>query len=489
MKIKNILRKAVSVFVATFIASVMIASPSFAGLGIGDSGGTGGGSGSGNNGGGGGTTAPPTTGGGGTPSNLRIDRRVPDAANNCPVRDDGRAALGADYIFKTEYTISYSGPEEFQGINGWIYDYAANNGTYFFHRETFLQRNCLYPSRTTTVVYQCVIRSDAQIWMVVPTSKSLGTATGYSGWNAGSNDIAGCQNSHSRVNIYTPIVEDGYYEARAVTTSQNITVEVPITANDVTGAFDAPKVVGHSGIYAGVPRFSSASLDCANGPKSPGILLIDYSGTRCSSENSTTPLYQCTAEPVKVEFQGETGTAVGNQFQAMKDNRWQRLEFNQSVSGAGITVNKLSTRYERSALSTPWDTSLSANDNLFHLYKNKDDKKSMFDGNDGTKTQWGAAPWNTIWTSSNQASDGPVINPDGSKSTKPEDVEREGTTITQRIRWEGTRTTTVFAVTSVDPMSGTLGFTPFTTQVPTAGDCTDSAKINYQRAMSSLGGY
>ena len=377
MKPMNIIRKAVSVFVATIIALVMIAAPSFAsGLGIGDSGGTGGGAGSGNSSGGG-ATAPPTSGGGGggtAPSTIRVDRRVPDPANNCDPRDDGARAIGADYIFNTEYTISYSSPAEFQGINGWIYDFASSNGTYFFHRETFLKRNCLYPSRTTNVVMQCIIKSDAEIMMTAPSVKYLGTATGYSGWSAGSNDIEGCKNSRSRVNIYSEMSEDGFYEARALTTSQNITVKVSITANDATGTFDAPEVVGHSAIYAGVPRYNSASLDCMNGPRSPGIRLTDYSGSQCSSQNSTTPLYQCIADPVKMQFQDQPGVvAYGNDFQGMKDNRWQRLDFNQSVSGSSITVNSLKTRYERSALSTPWDASDSANYNDFHLYRSQND--------------------------------------------------------------------------------------------------------------------
>lgn len=422
----------------------------------------------------------PSAGGGGTilPVTQTVDRRVPDPANNCPVRDDGAAPLGADYIFDTQWASTTGGPKDYpNGSPSWIYQYSTPNGTYFFQRTVFLHRNCLYPPRTYFTTAQCIISSTATINLLRSANFSgvrvIKQASASSGYTQGSTDYSACVNSNARVDPRATLTEYGYYTATAVSKAQTALVEVAYTPNDVTGVIPAPKIVSLSGVYNLTPVSTSGSLECS-GFFTPGSKNADFTETPCSDQNKTSggASYQCVqGQPL---FDSTVGAGsenlipfpASNSIQGLKDGNPKHIVFSQKPVGASITVNSYDTFFTRDASSTPWKSGVGPQGNLFTLNTKKTgiNGHNIFNNTDGTKSPFTSGQANDVWATSIEA---------GSSSAP--------TKLTQVLQWKGTKTVNSVEITSIDVLSGKFTYTTKTIQVPTTGQCKQTVAINYVR--------
>lgn len=432
-------------------------------------------------------SAPPVSsggGGGGTimPATQTVDRRVPDAANNCPARDDGKPALGADYVFDTQWATNTNGPSSPpDGDPSWIYQYSTPNGEYFFQRTVFLQRNCLYPPRVYMTTAQCIISSSASISLVRSATTSIPRvikqASASSGYTQGSMDYNSCINSSASVDPRASLTEYGYYTATAVSQAQTALVEVAYTANDVTGVIPPPKIVSLSPVYNLTPVSTSGSLQCFRPFYTPGDINANFTETPCSNQNNPgASSYTCVQGQPKFDagsglpYETMTPFPSGNTIQRMRDGNPMHILFSQEPVGDSITVNKngYSTSFTRDAASTPWDAGAGPQDNLFTL-RNTKTGHSMFNNFSGTTSPASSGIVNDVWASAIQA---------GSNGLP--------TKVSQVLQWSGTRTINSVEITSIDVLTGKFTYTTTQVEVPTTGTCKQTVDINYVRAMGDV---
>lgn len=431
-----------------------------------------------------GPAAPPATGGGGgtiVPATQTVDRRVPDAAANCPVRDDGKASLGADYIFDTQWASNNDGPSSPpNGDPSWLYQYSTPNGEYFFKRTVFLHRDCLYPPRTYMTTAQCIISSSASVSLVNTAPGNGATpgiitqATSMSGYPQGSMDYSACVNSSSRVDPHASLTVYGYYTATAVSQAQTAMVEVAYTPNDVTGIVPAPKIVSLSGVYNLTPVSTSGSLECS-GFYTPGNKNADFTETPCSGQNIPNGAsYTCVQDQPLFDSTVGAGSEnlipfpTTNSIQGLKDGNPKHIVFSQKPTGASITVNSYDTFYTRDASSTPWKSGAGPQDNVFTLNTAKTgiNGHSIFTNFNGTRSPFISGQADDVWATSIEA---------GSSSAP--------TLLTQVQQWSGTKTMNSVEITSIDVLSGKFTYTTKQIQVPTTGECKQTVAINYVRTI------
>lgn len=432
-------------------------------------------------------TSPPAVGGGGgtiLPVTQTVDRRVPDPANNCPVRDDGKASLGADYIFDTQWATSTGGPEDYpNGDPSWLYQYSTPNGQYFFQRTVFLHRDCLYPPRTYFTTAQCIISSSASVSLVNTAPGNGATpgiikqATAMSGYPEGSTDYNACVNSSSRVNPHAALTVYGYYTASAVSQAQTALVEVAYTPDDVTGAVPAPKIVSLSGVYNLTPVSTNGSLECSNF-YTPGHPNADFTETPCSDQNTKNggASYQCVQEqPLFDSTVGPHEALIpfpaNNTIDGLNDGNPQHIQFSQKPTGEFITVNSYDTYFTRDASSTPWKAGVGPQDNVFTLNTMKTGitGHNMFNNFDGTKSPFSSGQVDDVWATSISA--GSIGSP---------------TKISQVLQWSGTKTVNSVEITSIDVLTGEFTYTTKQVQVPTTGQCKQTISINYVRSIGDV---
>jgi hypothetical protein len=413
------------------------------------------------------------------PATQTVDRRVPDPAANCPARDDGKASIGADYIFDTQWASNTHGPSvPPNGDPSWLYQYATPNGEYFFQRTVFLQRNCLYPPRTYFTTVQCIISSSASINLVRSATSStprvIKQATASSGYTQGSMDYNSCVNSSASVDPRASLTEYGYYTATAVSQAQTALVEAAYTPDDVTGITPAPKIVSLSPVYNLTPVSTSGSLQCFRPFYTPGDISADFTETPCSNQNNPGGAsYECVQEqPLFDSTVGAHETLTpfpaNNTIQGLRDGNPQHIVFSQKPVGASITVNSYDTYFTRDASSTPWRAGAGPQDNDFALNTAKTgiNGHSILINNDGTKSAFKSGEVRDVWATSIQA---------GSQGFP--------TKLSQVLQWTGTRTISSVEVTSIDVRTGQFNFTTKQVQVPTTGQCKQTVAINYVRSI------
>lgn len=439
-------------------------------------------------GGGGGQGSNPGTGGGGSGGGgpvdpfLRIDRVVPDPGN-CPYRAaDGKSALGVDFHWTTifEYGTKDTPPNNYYYWGQPVYTPGYG---YLYSTEVLLTHVCLYPPMTYLTSHTCYVSSTSTVNITQPRSGVIGTKTSTSGYAQGSMDYNACVSSNSRVSMGLSIVEKGFYTAQAYSMAQTATIEVAYTPDGLTGQIPAPKIIGLSGLYQTAPKNATGSLDCI-GWSSPGRVIGDWTESACSSQNSTTPSYICSADPVLINGR-DFGTNV---VQAMKDGKDNTMQFRQSISGSNISVDDYSSKFERSKESAPWDANAPASYNLVEVdvqMPNKTWERNELQAN-GLTTKTYAGKYDMANLRGFQAGghqklldkNGNVVIKNGEPVWVP-----ENTSISQILRWTGTRTMESAVITGHDTANGVMTTSPTTVTIPTTGTCEQTASIEFLRAI------
>lgn len=453
--------------------------------GGGDTGGTGGGTnpgGGGNTGGGSGNNGGGGSGGGGGGGDYDpygwTERRMPDWAGgglSCPVRDDGKASIGADYHMTKTFDYGTSATQPPRGEGGWTYSGYFPGSGYLFEMTVQAGRTCLYPPRSHFVSVVCSIQFGVDIQMTRPTNKTLGTATAGTGYSEGSTNYNACINSKGDARLNKRITEYGYFEVNTFQRAQVAKVEIFDEVDIRTGAVPAPKIVSLSPAYNTLKaRTSTASLDCKLGFKSPGVYQSDYTERLC--QGTTSAVAVCSSMPVQfsdVQYNdfGLTGkqpalsTRTGQNGSQIDKGEITKLVFNQSVGGKGIAVNSYKTKFLRSANSTPWMTANQWNNNSFDLRQTWDGKSVLSQGS-GTSTPVYGGKDNEVFAK----------GLDASSAGSP-------TKITQELTWSGTRTIQSGTITAINPNTGTVSYTPITLTVPTSGVCSQTVTLEYIRPI------
>lgn len=445
-------------------------------------------SGGGNNGGGGNPTPGPgggSNGGGQTPGTGgsqpprdpygKVVRTM--GSSGCAVRDDGRAAVGADNFYSKIFDYGADDVTPPGGSAGgalglpWVYQAYIPGFGFLWEAEIFVSKTCLYPPRTYLTTATCVISSTANVSMVAPQSKSLATKTTTSGYSQGSTNYNACINSNTRAGVGVALDEYGMYTSTAVSRAQIATVEVAYTANEATGEFPAPKIIALSAPFSMAPRSATASVDCANGFRTPGVNRSDWSENACSSANSNNPTFICRTPAVLVDVaegnRARSMKAVGNggSLQLMRDGKSRLVQFNQSVTGSSIKVDSIRTRFIRSENSTPWNSGGTYTKNLFEL-RSSEGGGSVLSRERGTSTPSYTFNRKDIF----------AVGYSASEFGAP-------TRITQAFHWKGTRTIRSATITSIDGRTGAITAVPTTRTVPTNGNCEQTVNLEYVRPI------
>jgi hypothetical protein len=323
--------------------------------------------------------------------------------------------------------------------------------------------------------------------MQEPQSKLLATKTSTSGYSQGSTDYNACMSSNSKVKLGVAINEKGFYASQAYSMAQIATIEVAYTADGLTGQIPPPKIIGLSGVFQTAPKNATGSLHCSAGWQSPGVHHGDWTETPCSSQNSKNPSYVCSADPVL--YNGRN-FGMGTVVQSMRDGKDNELVWNQGISGAGITVDpsKFKTTFKRSADSGPWDKNAPADYNLIQLdVKNgAGAREANALKSDGLNTRTFNGRVNTAYlmgfTAANMREQkdalGNFVMKDGQRVWVP-----QSTDISQVLAWSGTRQMQSVVITEIDAANGTMTATPTTITVPTSGLCSQTASVEFIRAI------
>jgi len=423
-------------------------------------------------------TTPPVQGGGGGSNNTgtvrpNLDWRVvrgPDTAGGslrC-VRDDGKAALSVDYYYKRVTALGESATVGPNLPGTWKFSSYFPGYGYYWDTFAYNHRVCLYPPRTYTTTAICVIKSFGSVDKVLPSRKNLDTDTAYSDYSRGApNDYNACVSSNSWARPSAPIGEWGIYHSTAVTTVRTATVEVAYTQNEETGVTPPRKIIDLSAPYELSPKTATASSDCAVPFATPARPVLDFTEGPCSEENSRNPSFRCVAPPVQFDQSDGVGSRVGsnasNSMQFMRDGDPKFLRFNQSVTGSGITVNGYKTTFLRSG--TPWSSSKLYNNNFFELSRT-DGGSTILSREGGSKSPTYSGRVNEVFHRGFSAGE----------SGAP-------TLLSQKIDWSGTRTVTTATITGIDGRTGNMTWVASTAQVPTSGSCTQTATMEYIRAI------
>lgn len=388
------------------------------------------------------------------------------SVGRCPVRNDGKGAIQAIDTYG-KYML-----ENVSGVNpgGWTSAGRAPNGTYFWERTALLSTACKYPPRVYYTTVMCSISQTVQANMVAPANKVLATRTTNTGYAENSGSLNSCYGAYGNVYLNQPITEYGFYNIYTWQRMQAVQVEVAYTANEVTGVMPAPRIVSRSAAYNTLPYLAqTASLDCQNGFRTPGINRSDWTETPC--QNIANPSYICVRNPINFDVgDGATKTMLPSAsgfMQLMRDGKSRAVVFNQRPQGASISVNagRYQTTFFRSADSTPWNDGAMWNNNLYKLSLTEKGTNALSQDN-GKKSNTMPGRVNNTWMTAIQASD-------NGKSTK----------ITQRLNWAGTRTIQSGTITMINANTGAVSWAPRTVNVPTSGICDQTATVEYIRAV------
>lgn len=394
-----------------------------------------------------------------------------DASGFCPTRDDGKDAYGYYlYFTRLHHNWEHNYPPD---DSGWYYNGFIRAGSHGFHAFEKLVMtggpNCLYPPRTRIDTVPCYISTTIQLNQLAPTSRTVATKTRDSGYTAGSSDYSACVNSNSRVSFGSGLPEYGYYEIGNSSWIQNVSVEVALGVDPMLGYVPAPKIIGWAPAYnTGYRASSTASLHCSTGFESPGVWRSDWTDKPCINVS-----YMCPTVDPKVEASDVGVTSSMKSFKGsiemMRDGKTRELRFGLGkIHGSNLTVLTEKTRFLRAG--TPWDNSKTYNKNLFEL--NTSDKSgSMLAYENGSATAWKSGKINSAFTRSYYASE-----------------YGDPTRITQEVFWTGTVLVRSGVVNSVDPVTGGIDYTPHYISVPTSGLCSQTASINYVRAIGHEAG-
>jgi hypothetical protein len=386
------------------------------------------------------------------------------SASRCAVRDDGKAALQAVDTYG-QYVL-----ENVSGVNpgpGWVSAGRAMNGTYYWTKTAMLSTACKYPPRVYYTTVMCSISQTVQANQVAPANKVLVTRTTGTGYAENAGSLSSCYGAYGSVSLNQPITEYGFYNIYTWQRIQAVKVEVAYTANEVTGAMPGPRIVGRSPAYNTSPYLAqTASLDCQNGFRTPGVNRTDWTDTPCQGSS-----YICARQPIQFDV-GE-GTSVSmvssasGSMQLMRDGKARKVVFNQTPQGSSISVNagRYKTTFYRDGLSTPWDSSKMWDKNLFDLSTSATGKSVLSQGN-GTKSPTYTGKINNTWMTAIQA--GTVGQP---------------TKIRQELFWGGTRTIQSGTIASINANTGAVSWAPRMVTVPTSGICNQTASVDYIRAI------
>lgn len=387
----------------------------------------------------------------------------------CPRRDDGKAALTTRITYAKHMQPIRDG-QALNNMSGWRFEFRVPNYKVYSKVEE-ISRKCLYPPRVYYATVQCSIAYYVDIYRSVPNPKAFGYSEGRTGYAEGSYNYNACVNSRGLAQVNSPVTEYGFYSVRAWQRAANARVEIAYTPNEVTGALPGPKIVSLSPAFVTSKRvLATASLDCRNGFRSPGLTGIsDWTDAPCGPGSGFGASYTCSPQPVLFDIADGTGrnmqSFTGNSTQFLRDGKSREMTFRQSVSGSQITVQNQRTHFLRGAGSTPWDHSALHSKNLFEL-ADRNNGPSILSKGLGTATGTYSGNKQNVWARGYAA--GEVGSP---------------TTITQRIDWNGLRTIRSANVTGVNPNTGQVNFTYVTRQVPTSGVCNQTATLDYIRAI------
>lgn len=334
---------------------------------------------------------------------------------------------------------------------------------------------CIWPPAFQYVSAECIISTSANIQEVRPGNIVLDSRTVYSGYTLGSTDRNACTQSKSSIALNANITRYSIVEARAVSQAARVTFKVYTQAHPQTGVVPATEVVGIIGPYNLTPKTASLSVSCRSVSNPADYSLTDFTDNMCNP-STWNPSYQCNANPVLFDTSGAGSTSPtmnsfpGNSVQFVKQqtaNNGKQITFSQNPGGAGITVNSYKTRFDRSADSTPWDSSLSASKNLVELDAvNPGGSVSENILKNGTSSGW----------LSSKINDTKFIAYGASDNGSP-------TKISQILEWTGTRVVNSATITGINPLTGAINTAATTTTVPTSGMCTQTATIDMVRTI------
>ncbi|MGW9550665.1 hypothetical protein ACWG8W_06370 [Citricoccus zhacaiensis] len=370
--------------------------------------------------------------------------------------------------FTTEFATTSGWDVKPSWGTGWNARGSFSHG-HVWDRIIFTGKTCLYPSRTYTTVIECAINFNVTLDMVKPKNQRMFSVTANTGYSEGSMNYNACLNSVGQASLNKKVTDFGYYSAKTSRRAVNATVEVAYTADGLTGKIADRKIIKLSRPYNTAPVESmNASLDCTNGWKTPGISSItDWTSNPCI-DKGIAPV-QCAAPNgvlVDVADEGSRSMrkfATGSTVEVSNSGRGRLVQFDQRVSGKGLTVNGYSTRFTRTG--TPWNSSIrNVNKNYVELAQSAT-SPGLFES--ATSTKKIAGNDKTVYVWGYQASD-----PGGK------------TTLGQKVDWTGTQKMQSVAFTGVDA-SGKITTTPITVTVPTSGSCSQSIGLNYTRSVGS----
>lgn len=395
----------------------------------------------------------------------------PDGGHGvCGNRDDGKAAYGYYTYFTTLHVNNDSNipPDD----SGWTYLGFIRAGSHGFHAwEKMIMTggpDCVYPPRTRIDTVPCYISTTIQLKQLAPANRVVANKTRNSGYTAGSTNYDACVNSNSRVSFGSGLDEYGYYSIGNSSWIQNVTVEVALGVDPMLGYVPAPKIVGWAPAYTtGFRESSTASLHCSTGFESPGVWHADWTDKPCINISYVCPTY----DP-QIDVSEGTSSSMKSfkgSLEMMRDGKTRELRFGLgNIHGSNLTVHTQKTRFLRAG--TPWDNSKTSNNNLFEL-NTRDTKGSLLTYNSGTATGWQNGKINSVFTRGYYASE----------YSAP-------TTVTQEVFWTGTVQVRSGTINSVDPVTGGIDYTPRYIAVPTSGLCSQTASLNYVRAIGHESG-
>jgi hypothetical protein len=399
------------------------------------------------------------------------------ANSACSPKANAGPAIGIRVLWITQEATTPSRDQQPAG-GGWRFSaYFPGYGAHWTRVTPSPQMNCIYPPTYKLVTQECVLGTNARFDEIRPSPDLLAQGSGSSGYNQGNPDPARCAASRSHVALGANIIRYSYVEGTAVSQAVTHTFKIYLEADPRTGAVPATEIVGTVGPYNLPAKRNSASITC-KGSSIPGDdKERDFTEASCSKEKTSSPSYVCNANPVlydvasvgeKERMQSFPGDVFDPYSTWESGNPGRKIMFNQNPSGEGITVNSFSTSYEVTS-TTPGQ--------YFQLglvgSNGKIDKEDILvkqDAEVGTYST-GDATYQGKRDTVNIIVNG-VSTDNGSLS------------ITQILKWSGTKRVQTIHVTGLNPITGDITYTLGTADVPTSGVCRSTAQIGVIHAIN-----
>lgn len=409
-----------------------------------------------------------------------VTRTWEAGSGSCAIRANGGAeksqsALGR-YVFHSTERRTMSGPNNRPEGDGWvkIFHYVGD-GTpdsvpgSVWERQVFVGQECIYPPATYMTIERCYLSTTVNLYMTEPSNRLYSTKTSNSNYSLGSSDLNACINSRAYASIQSGLNSYGFYKINSSHRMANVNVEVALEAHPLTGVWPAPKIISTASVYTtGEKTLATASLHCRHGFQNPGVRHGDWTDASCINFS-----YFCPKINPQIEVSDIGATkkmrSFSDKIQLVRDGKTRELIFGSAnVTGTNVSVSSYKTRFVRSG--SPWDNTKSYSKNLFELSTSSSAKGSSLSVSSGGATNWINGKINSVFTRGYYASDATP------------------TTLTQEIKWTGTRSIRSGVIASVNPDTGGITYTHRYINVPTSGTCSQTVSLDYVRAVGHENG-